>query len=46
MKTIQTIVVMAFLAILSAKGCELVLHRVFSYPVEIFSSSIQVTIKS
>jgi hypothetical protein len=33
-----------FLAILSTKGCELVLHRIFSYPVEIFSSSIQVTI--
>jgi hypothetical protein len=34
-----------FLAFLSAKGCALVLHRVFSYPVEIFSSSIWVTIK-
>jgi hypothetical protein len=40
------IVVRACLAILSAKGCELVLHRVFSYPVEIFRISILVTIKT
>jgi hypothetical protein len=37
--------VRAYLDILSAKGCELVLNRVFSYPVEIFSSSIWVTVK-
>jgi hypothetical protein len=37
--------VRAFSAILSAKGCELVLSRVFSCPLEIFSSSIWVTIK-
>jgi hypothetical protein len=34
----------AFLAILRAKGCELVLRRLFAYLMEIFSSSIQVTI--
>jgi hypothetical protein len=38
------VVVRAFSAILSAKGCDSILHRVFSYPVEIFSSSIGVTI--
>jgi hypothetical protein len=42
----QVVVVRASLEILIAKGCELVLHRVFSYLVEIFRSSIQVTIKS
>jgi hypothetical protein len=37
--------VRAFLAILYAMGCELVLHRVLSYPVEIFRISIRVNIK-
>jgi hypothetical protein len=32
-----------YLDIFSAKDCELVLHRVFSCPMEIFRSSIQVT---
>jgi hypothetical protein len=35
----------AYLAILSAEGCELVLHGVFFYSGEIVSSSIGVTIK-
>jgi hypothetical protein len=34
-----------YLAILNAKGCALVLHRVFSYAEEIFRSSIPVTNK-
>jgi hypothetical protein len=39
------IVVRAYLAILSTKGCKLLLHRVFSSLAEIFRSSIRVTIK-
>jgi hypothetical protein len=38
--------VRAFLAVLSVKGCELVLHRVFSYPMEILRISIRVTLSS
>jgi hypothetical protein len=36
----------AYLAILNAKSYELVLYIVFSYPLEIFSSSTRVTIKT
>ncbi len=35
-----------YLAILSAKGCESILHRVFNYPLEIFRRSIWVTFAS